>query len=63
MKPVELTEEQQQALTSMNQYWEEISKRDNPAPMAASEIRQLIAVFDPIKILLIVGDYAKNYSK
>ena len=60
---VKLTSEEIDGLKSMNMYWEEISKRDNNAIIAYQEISQLQTVLRPIDILLICGDYAKNYKE
>jgi hypothetical protein len=60
---IKLTEKQVQALKNMNNYWEEISKRDGYGALVSQEFQQLFSAIDGMKILLIVGDYAKNYKE
>lgn len=59
---VHLTEPQKQKLLSMNNYWEEISKREEwrQKMNADGELVQLLSVLTPMQVLLIVGEYAKN---
>jgi hypothetical protein len=59
---VVLSEEQISTLRSMNNYWEEISKRDNVHTLSMSEMLNLMEQIPAIHILLIAGDYAKKYN-
>jgi hypothetical protein len=59
---VELTQEQVRTLKSMNNYWEEISQRPDEKPVSFEEFNQLVSVLDIRQVLLIVGEYAKNYK-
>lgn len=61
---VKLTKSQTETLKSMDQYWQEISKREpNQAHrIAHDELSQLLSVIKSIDILLIVGEYANNYK-
>lgn len=61
--PVKLNAEQVHVLRGMNKYWEEISTRDEPrrTECAINEMDQMCSVLSRNDILLIVGDYAKNY--
>jgi hypothetical protein len=59
---VKLTLNQIQVLKSMNNYWEEISKRPDGAAIVMEEIRNLNSAISFMDILLIVGDYAKSYK-
>lgn len=61
---VNLNSKEQQGLKSMNMYWEEIAKRENLTPSTImNEVKQMNSVLGWLEILLIVGEYAKNYTQ
>lgn len=59
-----LNGEQMRVLLSMNNYWNEISKRDEPrrSECAKEEISVMLTVLSPMDVLLIVGDYVTKKS-
>lgn len=57
---IELTGNQINTLVSMNNYWEEISKREKVGELSRMELNQLFTVLNPIQVLLIVGEFAKQ---
>lgn len=62
---IKLTKSQVETLKSMAVYWDEVSKRDNKKQaynIAHDEFSQLLSVLSAIDLLLIVGEYAKNYK-
>jgi hypothetical protein len=59
-----LTRDEVQSVRSMNDYWEEVSKRDfQDHVIYLSELRSLTQFIGAKNILLIVGEYAKNYKE
>jgi hypothetical protein len=59
----QLTTDQLSQLSSMANYWDEISKRDNVdqvKQIAASELIDVLSYVEPIQILLIIGNHVKQ---
>lgn len=61
----QLTTTQLSTLSSMANYWDEISKRDDVESVkqiSASELIDVLAILEPIQILLIIGSYVKQQA-
>lgn len=59
----DLNDEQINAIKGMSEYWEEISKRDNPnvvESIANSELGSVMEMTRPVQILKIISDHANN---
>lgn len=63
---VKLTTSQIETIKSMSNYWIEVSQRDNQDQIydiAHNELSQsLLRTVKAIDVLLIVGEYVKNYK-
>lgn len=57
---VSLTDKEIEVLRGMNTYWEEIKSRPNASEIAYEELKAVISGIGVMRLLLIVGEYAKN---